>query len=128
MFFSVIADLKDILEVTLHLSRDALHVHLGLAIFLACAAALPGERRFQVAFLLLLGLCLFGEVVDVSLALRSGETPRWLGSAKDIVNTMFWPAAWLAAGPAILRLLDLGRRPAAASGGVARNVFQDRVR
>ena len=35
MLFTTISDLKDVLEATLHLSRDALHVHIGMIIFIA---------------------------------------------------------------------------------------------
>ena len=109
MFFATISDFKDTIEAALHLSRDALHVHIGLVIFLGVAALLSGPRRFQIAFVALLGLCFLNEMADLSNALEKGWTFTWLGSGKDVVNTMFWPAVWLAAGPQILRLLRDGR-------------------
>jgi hypothetical protein len=108
MPFSLFFDLKDALSATLHLSRDALHVHIGLIIFLAGAAILRGDRRFEISFLGLLALCLAGEVADVSRAWGEVHGPNWLGSAKDIVSTMFWPAAWLLAWPQALRMLRAG--------------------
>src|SRR5687767_11664515 len=69
MLFSAISDLKDVLEATLHLSRDALHVHIGLVIFIAAAAVLRGERRFLVAFVALFAACLLGEMADFYYAM-----------------------------------------------------------
>ena len=105
MLFTTISDLKDVLEATLHLSRDALHVHIGMIIFIAVAALLRGRRRFVLAFGALLALCLVGEMADFSYAVRRGIAFNWLASAKDVVNTMFWPAIGLVAGPQILRIL-----------------------
>ena len=105
MLFSTISDLKDVLEATLHLSRDALHVHIGMIIFIAVAALLRGRLRFVLAFGALLALCLVGEMADFSYAVRRGIAFNWLASAKDVVNTMFWPAIGLVAGPQILRIL-----------------------
>ena len=105
MLFTTISDLKDVLEATLHLSRDALHVHIGMIIFIAVAALLRGRLRFVLAFGALLALCLVGEMADFSYAVRRGIAFNWLASAKDVVNTMFWPAIGLVAGPQILRIL-----------------------
>ena len=105
MLFTTISDLKDVLEATLHLSRDALHVHIGMIIFIAVAALLRGRLRFALAFGALLALCLVGEMADFSYAVRRGIAFNWLASAKDVVNTMFWPAIGLVAGPQILRIL-----------------------
>ena len=105
MLFTTISDLKDVLEATLHLSRDALHVHIGMIIFIAVAALLRGRLRFVLAFGALLALCLVGEMADFSYAVRRGIAFNWLASAKDVVNTMFWPAIGLVAGPQILRML-----------------------
>ena len=98
MLFTTISDLKDVLEATLHLSRDALHVHIGMIIFIAVAALLRGRLRFVLAFGALLALCLVGEMADFSYAVRRGIAFNWLASAKDVVNTMFWPAIGLVAG------------------------------
>ena len=110
MLFTTISDLKDVLEATLHLSRDALHVHIGMIIFIAVAALLRGRLRFVLAFGALLALCLVGEMADFSYAVRRGIAFNWLASAKDVVNTMFWPAIGLVAGPQILRMLRPIRR------------------
>lgn len=114
MLFAAISEYKDVLEATLHLSRDALHVHIGLIMFIAVAFLLRGERRFVLSFLVLLAACLVNEMADFSWATHRNIPFNWLGSAKDIVNTLFWPAIGVAAGPHILRLLRLARQARAA--------------
>jgi len=108
MLYSLFSDLKDVISATLHLSRDALHVHIGLMIFIAGAALLRGPRRFEISFLVLLGLCLLGEVADAASAWNDVRGPNWLGGAKDILNTMFWPAMGLLTWPQIVRMLGSG--------------------
>ena len=109
MLHIVFADFKNLLEASLHLSRDALHVHVGLVLFFAGAALIRSERRFLIAFGLLLALCLVGELFDLTAALNSGHRLRWLNSAKDIFNTMLWPGVWVMAGPQVLRLVRANR-------------------
>lgn len=107
MLFTLFFDVKDVLTSTLHLSRDALHVHIGLIIFLAGAAIVRGQRRFEIAFMGLLALCLAAEVVDVAGAWSRLQPINWLGGAKDVLNTMFWPGAWLLARPGVRRMVRL---------------------
>ena len=123
MLFTTISDLKDILEATLHLSRDALHVHVGLVIFIAVAAVLRGERRFLIAFGALFAACLLGEMADFHHAVNRNIRYGWLAGAKDIVNTLFWPAIGLVAGPQILRLLRLSRQSKAPAGAGAQHAM-----
>ena len=123
MLFAAISDLKDVLEATFHLSRDALHVHIGLVIFIAIAAVLRGERRFLIAFVALLAACLLGEMADFYYAAQRNMRFHWLGSAKDVVNTMLWPAIGLLAGPQILRLLHMSRQAQAQAGASAQRVM-----
>jgi hypothetical protein len=97
--------MKDLIGLTLHLSPDALHIHMGLALFVGGAALMRTERRFVHALGWLLAVCLVGEALDLSADYSKGYGLRWLNSAKDIVNTMFWPAAWVLARPLMARLL-----------------------
>jgi len=131
MLLSLFFDLKNVLSSGLHLSRDALHVHIGLFIFLAGAAVLRGDRRFGIAFLSLLALCLAGEVADAMTAWNDVRGPNWLGGAKDIVNTMFWPGIWLLCRPQVNRVLRSGslpveRKVAVGSGDAGKSVEPSR--
>ena len=115
MLLSAYANLKDQIEASLHLSPDALHVHVGLILFLVGAGLMRSERRFIYSLGWLLAVCLIGEIFDLSNAYGKGRRLLWLGSAKDIVNTMFWPAVWVIAGPLVARILRL-RSPSVRPG------------
>lgn len=103
----VYAEIKEVIEVFLRMSADALHVHVGMILFLGAAALIRSRRRFAYALGCLLVLCLLGEVMDLSNAFAMGRRLRWAGSLKDIVNTMLWPTVCVVFGPTILRILRL---------------------
>ena len=107
MLASAFASLKEVIESSSHLSADALHVHIGLVLFLIGAALMRSERRFLYSLGWLLAICLVGELFDLSKAYSEGSRLRWLGSAKDLVNTMLWPAAWVFGSPLAARVLRL---------------------
>ncbi|MGE0798655.1 MAG: hypothetical protein AB7G13_05770 [Lautropia sp.] len=101
------SDLKDLIEWGSHLSRDALHVHIGLLLFIGMAAVFRSPGRFRRALGWLLVITLLGESFDAAIELARGRSPLWLGSAKDIVNTLLWPSILVFAGPKVARLLRL---------------------
>lgn len=81
-----------IVELT-GLSRDVLHVYVGLA--LTAVTGLLGrlEPRDWRLLLVPLALVCFGEVIDVLFYMR-GDVPRevWLEESwKDLLNTMLVP-------------------------------------
>lgn len=98
-------DLKTIASEALSLSKDALHVHLGLAIF--CIVTLLFFRRRLASpwpWVATLAAALANEVLDLRGHL--GLASYWLEGAKDIANTMLWPTiAWVA-----LRTVSQSRR------------------
>jgi hypothetical protein len=88
---SLVQSLKvDIIAVT-HLSKDALHVYLGLIVWLLAAAlwrkSIATLRPWLVVFLVALGV----ECFDVLDAWRSFGQWRVRASVHDVINTMFWP-------------------------------------
>ena len=89
----------------LGLSKDALHIYVGLGVFLL--ATLLSKRRFgsPMPWLLVLAVVLAGEAWDAHDDLVSGGHWRWWASAHDAWNTLFWPTVLL-----ILGRLNLLRR------------------
>lgn len=89
-------DLKTIASETLGLSKDALHIHLGLAIF--CLVALVFFRSRPTSpwpWIAALAAAVANEVLDLRGHL--GLVDYWFEGAKDIANTMLWPTiAWIA--------------------------------
>ena len=105
VFVDAFTHLKDLLGGMLRLGPDALHIHVGIAIFFAVALLVRGPRPFAVAFFVLLALSLATEVFDLLYDLRLGRQLRWLNSVKDIVVAMIWPSAWMLVGARISRLV-----------------------
>ena len=73
------------------LSKDALHVYVGLAVFLGMALIfrlpLRDWRPLAAAFL----AAIVGEIWDVIDRLRPDRDPLWASNWHDLWNTMFWP-------------------------------------
>lgn len=74
------------------LSKDALHVHVGLALFLTMAWLFRKTPRSLVPLLTVLGVAALGEILDARDDFRSLGHWRWKASVHDVVNTVCWPA------------------------------------
>jgi hypothetical protein len=88
---STVQSIKLIILSVVGLSKDALHVYVGLAVFLAAALVL---RKPLHAFLPWFAVCLAaiaGEALDAFDDLRSLGHWRVGASVHDILNTLFWP-------------------------------------
>jgi hypothetical protein len=73
------------------LSKDALHIYVGLAVFLL---ALTRWRIGSLPpLLLVLAVALAGEVWDLVDNIRTQVPMQWAGHFKDLWNTLFWPTA-----------------------------------
>src|SRR5262245_11257339 len=80
------------------LSKDALHIYVGLAVFLIGAAIARKGLRSTMALLLVLAVALVGEILDLRDEFRSHERFKWWASLHDLLNTCFWPLVlWLLA-------------------------------
>lgn len=121
MLVSLYANFKDLIEASLDLSPDVMHVHVGLLIFLTAAWLIRGRNRFVHALGLVLAACLIGEALDLSYAYK------WQGlgwkdgfhSVRDVVGTMFWPTVWVLLGPRPAGAdRSRNRREAGRSGGI----------
>lgn len=77
----------------LGLSRDALHVYVGLTVFLVVAIAVGKPSRIWISWLAVAAIAVFGETLDAIDDLRAIGRWRVDASVHDIVNTLFWPTA-----------------------------------
>lgn len=75
------------------LSRDTLHVYVGLIVFFS--VALMGSRNLQSPgpWLAAVAAAVMGEVVDAMYQLDRRGHWDWVESLHDIFNTSFWPTA-----------------------------------
>jgi hypothetical protein len=77
------------------LSKDTLHVYVGLAVFLVMAAANKRSIASWIPWLAVLVVALLGEAVDMRDDLMSVGHWRWAASLHDVLNTVFWPTVFL---------------------------------
>lgn len=73
------------------LSKDAIHIHIGLLVFFF---AVMLWRRGRVDYLALLPVFFVAGVMeyfDLRDDMASLGYGRWIASAHDLINTAFWP-------------------------------------
>lgn len=91
---SAIQSAKRTVELILGLSKDALHVHLGLAVFLAASYVVRKRFRAAVPLLAVLAAACLGEIFDARDDMATLGRWRWRSSLHDLLNTMFWPVVF----------------------------------
>lgn len=74
------------------LSKDALHIYVGLAILLMAAAILRKPLRSIVPWLVVLAVTIAGELVDMRDDIASLGHWRLGANLHDVLNTLFWPS------------------------------------
>jgi len=80
------------------LSKDALHIYVGLSVYLIVAAIARKGMRSTVALLAVLLVAMIGEALDLRDEFRAHEHLKWWSSLHDLLNTCFWPLVlWLLA-------------------------------
>ncbi len=80
------------------LSKDALHIYVGLTVFLVVAAIVRDGLRSRVAILAVVVVAVAGEILDLRDEFRSREHLLFGASVHDLLNTCFWPCVlWLLA-------------------------------
>lgn len=80
-----------LVEVT-DLSKDALHVYVGLGVMLLVVIALRKPIADWRPLAAVAFAAVAGELWDVVDTYSHGGTPHWSLNGKDVWNTMFWPA------------------------------------
>lgn len=91
-------DAKLLLMGFTSLDKDALHIYVGLGVYLAATllSRRPlGDLRPLVAVAV---VALLGETWDLVDNVRTSVPMQWAGHWHDIWNTLFWPAGLTALG------------------------------
>lgn len=93
------------LQGYVHLAKDALHVHVGLALFLGCALIFRWPLKSWKPWLVVLAAALAGEIWDLRDTLVRDAPLQLAGQAKDLVSTIAWPTILmlLARGTKVLK-------------------------
>jgi hypothetical protein len=90
MDISIAQSIKLAIVSATGLSKDALHIYLGMAVYLTL---IVGTRRFRpyLGWLAVFIIACAGEWVDRRDDIGSFGYWRWQASAHDVLNTLFWP-------------------------------------
>jgi cell shape-determining protein MreD len=81
------------------LSRDALHVHIGLAVFIIVRLLWRWRFGWSVAWLCALAAALAGEWLDIrSVGIGTNSMQPDQSNWHDLWNTMLWPSVLLILG------------------------------
>lgn len=80
----------EVIEIT-GLSRDALHIYVGLGVLLIAAGLLRRPLHSVVPWLLVLAVACVGELGDMHDNISGMGFWMWEASLHDLLNTLFWP-------------------------------------
>lgn len=76
----------------LGLPKDALHIYVGLIVYLAAAALLRRPLASWPPIAAAVAAALIGEAWDLLETRAAGAEPHWDRNWHDVWNTCFWPA------------------------------------
>ncbi len=91
MAISAFQSLKFQVLDLVNLSRDAVHMHVGIAVFLFTVAIRKKEGMDWLCLLPVYALAVSTELLDLRDCLTSLGHVRWSAGIHDILNTVFWP-------------------------------------
>ncbi len=121
MWTSAFQTMKVAIVSATDLSRDALHVHVGLAVMIGTALILRKSLGSLLPWLAAAVAASAGEALDMWDDMASLGRWRWDAGLHDLVNTLFWPTILLlfararlgpsSAGPVSRELRDCGKPP-----------------
>lgn len=95
MSMSAIQSAKNMAVTMTGLSKDALHVYVGLIVLLTTALLLRRRLSSLLPWLAVVLAATLGEAVDMRDDLRAIGYWQWRASVHDFINTLFWPTVLL---------------------------------
>lgn len=91
MEISNVQAIKLVIMSATSLSKDALHIYVGLMVCFFTMLILRRYARTFVPLLVVFMIACMGEVLDMRDDLYSLGYWRWGASLHDVINTSFWP-------------------------------------
>jgi hypothetical protein len=82
---------KDAIEQAVSVDNVALHVMAGLALFVGMAALISGPRKRELAWIAVLSVAVWNEVVDITTERWPEITQQYAEAGIDLVATMILP-------------------------------------
>ncbi len=98
MTTSLVQSIKLAIVAGTGLSKDALHIYVGLSVYLLVALFVKRSMKSLVPVAAVVVVACTGEIVDMIDDVQSLGYWRWTASVHDIANTTVWPVIlWLLA-------------------------------
>ncbi|MCS4292729.1 putative membrane protein YqgA involved in biofilm formation [Comamonas sp. BIGb0152] len=88
---TAIQSVKLVIVSATGLSKDALHIYVGIAIFLVARLAFRKYANMFLPVAVVVVAACIGELLDMRDDINSLGYWRWAASLHDVVNTAFWP-------------------------------------
>jgi hypothetical protein len=88
---SAVQALKLTLVQNVGLSKDALHIYIGLFVFVIASVVQVGKKASAYPLFWVAVAAVSGELLDMRDDLRTLGYWRWSASLHDFLNTTFWP-------------------------------------
>ena len=88
---SAVQSIKLALVQAVGLSKDALHIYVGLIVFFVVAITLRRRPASYLPLVAVVVTAILGELVDMRDDIKSLGAWRWRASLHDLANTVFWP-------------------------------------
>ena len=79
-----------VIEIT-GLSKDAIHIYIGLFVFFSFVAVFRKGKIEPIALIPVLLIAVSMEIVDLYGNYRTMDSMYWGNSVHDLVNTVLWP-------------------------------------
>lgn len=109
-------NLKIVMTDLLNLSRDALHIHVGLGIYVLAILALRRGPASPLPWLIVLAFELVNEILDLY------HEVDFSGAIVDILNTMLWPTIAFVVATVVARRKRAVAADAASSASVTSQI------
>jgi hypothetical protein len=91
---SLVQAFKLVIVSATGLSKDALHIYAGLAIFLLAAVLTRDRTSMARPWCVVLLAAAVAEALDLRDDVASLGHWRWAASLHDVLNTMAWPSVF----------------------------------
>ena len=88
---STYQSLKIVISNVIDLSKDAIHIHIGLVVFFMAAVLWKKGRIEFICLLPVIIIAALMELLDLHDDFIALGYMRWSASLHDIINTLFWP-------------------------------------
>lgn len=123
-FVGLFEERKNWIVSTTELSKDALHIYFGLALFIAVRLAWRWRGGWLAAWLAVVAMAIGGEWLDMTGEVARTSLVPGAAHWHDIWNTTFWPTILLIVGRWLQPSIDFRANPGTSGEHAERRLEQ----